>query len=716
MLINEPFTVGQWSVNPSQNKLSLNGHPVKVETRVMSLLVYLAYRNGEAVAIDELVEHVWNDRVVSNSAVYRAMAELRKVLSQDGSVEYIKTINKKGYLLNAEVHLAKSNGANQLKWFLFLCILIVLFIIGYLISQQLFERTADKNSSEQSNYILEHGTSLPGKEMYPDISPDGSLMLLVHKENQDSPSEIFIHVLSTAVSKIAGNLSEEVRAKLSQRTFQLTNQGSDILYPSWSADGNFVSYMLKKNGQCEVRIADFDWSEMVLRNHRQVALCSMLDGRAVTWSSRGHTLLYVSIISGRLSVHAVNAGTLENEILSSTAGTNSWSVYVASSPFENKLMILNFVDYQRTEFLHFDLETKQSELIHSVPVLVDSVAWGENNNELIYQRTRNTYSKFNWKTKQETVFWDNTTKVGQISRSPTGKFYALEKLNQSEENIEVVTISPPLESQKQQQRGITWKHNSSYSDSNPEFSHSMKKVAFVSTRSGESQLWIAEENGTLRQVTDFNNEAWMGRVRWSGDDNQLLFARGGSIYFYDFSRNQLFDVVDNGVGNQRVAYSPNWSIDGKSIFYSTLIDGKNLQYELSMQEDNRTNKQVGTDIRNVQQAENGDLYYTRLAHHGIYRYNVKTGESELFVENVHAENWNAWRVVGKHLYYFDQFQTEPSIWSIDMATLVRRKVKNWPDMLNGTFSVSSDHSLMILNSYRYTESDIVILRKLDTKM
>jgi len=70
----------------------------------MRLLLCLAARAGDIVSIEELLEQVWPDVVVSPDSVYQAVASLRRILGDDSKKpSYIATVPRRGYRMVAPV-------------------------------------------------------------------------------------------------------------------------------------------------------------------------------------------------------------------------------------------------------------------------------------------------------------------------------------------------------------------------------------------------------------------------------------------------------------------------------------------------------------------------------------------------------------------------------------------------------------------------------------
>lgn len=99
-----PFSVGHWDVDPAGGCISRNGTRVRLEPRVMDVLVYLAARPGQVVSREELEATVWAGRVVSYDALTGTMQKLRKAFADDArQPRIIETLSKRGYRLVAPV-------------------------------------------------------------------------------------------------------------------------------------------------------------------------------------------------------------------------------------------------------------------------------------------------------------------------------------------------------------------------------------------------------------------------------------------------------------------------------------------------------------------------------------------------------------------------------------------------------------------------------------
>ena len=89
---------GGWCFDPDTHLLAMGEERHVLEPRVSRLLEFLLAHPGETLSHDQLVDAVWDGRVVSDEAVRRAVSTLRHALAPDGSDHCIRTVHKKGYV------------------------------------------------------------------------------------------------------------------------------------------------------------------------------------------------------------------------------------------------------------------------------------------------------------------------------------------------------------------------------------------------------------------------------------------------------------------------------------------------------------------------------------------------------------------------------------------------------------------------------------------
>jgi DNA-binding winged helix-turn-helix (wHTH) protein len=95
----EPFRLAGTVVRPASLEVEFQSETVTAEPRVMQVLVALSRGRGEPTSRKRLIECCWAGRRVTQGALNRSIAQLRKVL-RDPGIE-ITTIPRVGYRLRA---------------------------------------------------------------------------------------------------------------------------------------------------------------------------------------------------------------------------------------------------------------------------------------------------------------------------------------------------------------------------------------------------------------------------------------------------------------------------------------------------------------------------------------------------------------------------------------------------------------------------------------
>ena len=96
--------IGDCEVDPAVDEITRAGTAIKVEPRATRVLLYLAERAGQVISVEELLDKVWADVVVTPDSVYTTIGALRRALGDDGKESrYIVNVPRRGYRLVAPV-------------------------------------------------------------------------------------------------------------------------------------------------------------------------------------------------------------------------------------------------------------------------------------------------------------------------------------------------------------------------------------------------------------------------------------------------------------------------------------------------------------------------------------------------------------------------------------------------------------------------------------
>lgn len=98
------YRFGPFELDTAQVELRARGEARHVEPQVFALLVLLVENRERVVSKDEIIEKVWDGRIVSESAVSSRVKSARKALDDDGRTQgLIRTVHGQGFRFVAAV-------------------------------------------------------------------------------------------------------------------------------------------------------------------------------------------------------------------------------------------------------------------------------------------------------------------------------------------------------------------------------------------------------------------------------------------------------------------------------------------------------------------------------------------------------------------------------------------------------------------------------------
>ncbi len=110
----------EWLLKPNSNEIVGKSRTIKLDHKVMQLLVYFTQNSNKDLAKDEIIKAVWGEGFFSEEVLTVAVSTLRKALGDNPQKpKYIKTIPRFGYrLLSAASSPSKKNTKKNLLKFL----------------------------------------------------------------------------------------------------------------------------------------------------------------------------------------------------------------------------------------------------------------------------------------------------------------------------------------------------------------------------------------------------------------------------------------------------------------------------------------------------------------------------------------------------------------------------------------------------------------------
>lgn len=223
------FRLGSWLIQPSLNTIKGNGTSIRLEPKVLSVLVQLAERQGEVVSKEELMRAVWADACVTDDTLTRCIYELRKVLEDDvKEPRFIQTIPRRGYRLISPVDferapVAPSNGKQA--------------------GREIFEGANPASTSKETKRA--NGRPRLGRQLYALAALLGllifALLLIRWIDRRDSGHQ-------RALTRVTFDAGLQTGA-------------------SWSPDGRFIAYSSNRGGKFDVWVQPINGGDPVQVTH-----------------------------------------------------------------------------------------------------------------------------------------------------------------------------------------------------------------------------------------------------------------------------------------------------------------------------------------------------------------------------------------------------------------------------------------------------------------
>lgn len=387
--MTEQYWIGVYFVDVARNQITHNAHTQTLPPKALTVLTYLAKRQGEVVSQEALLNQVWKDTVVSPNTLQRCIAQLRKALGDDGKAQgLIKTHAKKGYSLEATIrwedrqkgsvvdsHILDNSpsenhgtpgddetviaGFNKKQLFT-LCLFITL-LIG--ITRMLwpfslpFSLSAPSPASALRINDIRLLTSTDNRELASAYSPDGKFIVFQRFPEVMCKSHLWAKNIET------------------QQEFQLTRELGTYGSLAFSEDGASLTFVKQNNCSAPaqqkkcflLQQVDFEQALLSLQTPTTLMECKHTEIKSPTWVSTNDIALLQKEQGRwkliRYSVHA-DKSTLLYEV-------NNGSV--VSYDFSKSHNLIALTTVHESGVLHIEKLTPEGILLSSNPINFNGV-------------------------------------------------------------------------------------------------------------------------------------------------------------------------------------------------------------------------------------------------------------------------------------------------------------------------------------------------------
>jgi len=252
-------------------------------------------------------------------------------------------------------------------------------------------------------------------------------------------------------------------------------------------------------------------------------------------------------------------------------------------------------------------------------------------------------------------------------------------------------------------------------DSSPALSPDGRQVAFRSARSGASEIWVANLDGTNPRRLTFVNGPVTGSPRWSPDGRWVVYDTRVD------GNADVWIVSTDGQHNNRMTSLPSnevvpaWSRDGSHVYYAS--DQSGAGWELWKQPvASATGTGAGPATRitlaggfRAEESPDGKwLYYSkREPQSGLWRTPLdRSAVAEEAVSPLQPSHWGGWAVSSTGVYLLESTRKPPQIRFLGAPGREPIPLRNLPVLWESSLSVTSDNRELVYTQLDSAYSDL----------
>jgi eukaryotic-like serine/threonine-protein kinase len=637
---------------------------------------------------------------------YQSAADLRADLkrlqrdTQSGisiAVPVSKGTNSRSDAQNGRLRLVAIAAKRHFVWWAVLAILLAFCLLVLLRSHPASTPSYDSAVSL---------TSEAGTQLCPSFAPDGERVAFSWDGESQNNYDIYVTQIGA------------------QAPLRLTTDSRSDLSPAWSPDGRTIAFLRVTSGSTAEVILTPALAGGAERRIAEVAapIASFENFRFLAWSPDDQWLAVPDVRSagGNFSLFllSVNTGVKRRLTLPpvgyddsdpafSPDGTHLAFVRHAGAPGD--LYVL-----QLTPDLEGQGEPKRLTFDYRP---IASPAWTHDSLALLSTRFALPGRHSLWKitlsnpprTEPLPISTDNAS---ALALAPRGDrlVYTRQTINTNIWAVDLPVHKPA---------GVTrpvprpWSF-SSREDTTPSFSPDGQHVAFQSTRSGWSEIWMADRDGShLHQVTELRGSI-AGFPHWSPDGQRIVFH----------SRQQSYPrllVLDLSTGRSRplgfpavYEFAPTWSHDGKWIYFASRRSGGIQVW--------RTPADAASPLAPVtshggwdplESADGRFLFYTKPTSPGLWRMPLSGGEEQQVFSGELTKIGSAYAPGRSGVYFIRQESTggKQSLAFFRFSDQQMTTLAEIPRPVNLGLAVSPDERTILYSQMDHVSSELMLVDK-----
>ena len=706
-LPDQPYRFDSVVLDPSNLRLTVSGAVRQLEPKSFRLLQFLIENHGRIVSKDEILRVVWEDVAVTDNALTRAVAQIRKALDDDPKTpRYIETVPTVGYRFIAEfrqmtedpkkssipapaIHMKEPVGYRRYAW----AGITTLVLIAGLIFWFLTRGAPPVRTSMRPAVPL---TGYPGFEISPSFSPDGNQVAFVWDGSTRDNYDIYVKQVGT------------------DAPLRLTTDPAADIDPNWSPDGRAISFVraLPENrfevmvmpalGGPEQRVGQF--ISHLVKVHSDYRFSGY-----IAWTADSRSL----IVSGdtdpdgyadRLFLLSVET----KEVTPLTYPLPQWSGDrdPAVSPDGRSLLFTRWTGFAVTEINRLSLSADLKPAGEPVRFPIEDLfirapVWTADGKDFLFVGTVGTWrmsaSGQEPPVRVEALGRDDITPALSARGDRLAVAHAIADTNIWRLDLQQQDAKP--------QRLI----DSTAREAFPQYSPDGKRIVFYSDRTGTLQIWICDNDGSRAfPLTSFTGAT--GTPRWSPDGQMISFDSNMSGQW------NVYTVSSDG-GKPRMmtndagpisSYAASWSRDGRWLYFTSNRSGENQVWRMPSNGGEPMQVTRNGGIAAMESPDGATLFYVKDAGTGsIWKMPVNGDSETQLATSVYRFNYAA---TDRGIYFSPRPGKEggASVQFLDFASGELKTIisTGFPDL---GLAISPDGRYLLFEQVDYAASDLSLI-------
>jgi Tol biopolymer transport system component/DNA-binding winged helix-turn-helix (wHTH) protein len=625
--------------DPLNLRLTVDGQNCALEPKSFRLLLFLIENRHRVVRKEEILSVVWQGVAVSDNALTRAVAQIRKALDDDPKQpRYIETVPTMGYRFRAVVEVGANrehqptpavatalpaHKPSRLRWLIWGAAAVALAAAG--IGATRFLRQTPEPESVNTPVPF---TTYPGDEKFPSFSPDGNQVAFAWTGEHDDNSDIYVKSIG------AENLLRLTTDPALDSRPRWSPDGRTIAFERMSPGGKIAIMLIAPLGGRERRLFDFvsHWYEAIPAYHTMAGLSWSPDGEWLAVSgdigtAAGDRILLVSVETGE--ARAVSAPTSElGDYLPEFSPDGSELLFIRAAR-------VNPGNVYRLLLGSGFLPRGEPQELPTPGVRPAEAQWVGRGREILFTNIddRAVYRMDATGTNPPVKIGSLGAGVNSFALSRDGRrlAYSVGTRNSTMRQLDLSAEGAKTEPERLLA--------STRRDASPEYSPDGRRIAFYSNRSGVFQIWVCEADGSKAAAITSMKRGNTAGPKWSPDGRTLAFdSNVTGIY-------QVYTVGADGGKVRQITSGPlshfgaNWSRDGRWIYFDRL-DGGTQVWKVPSQGGEQVQVTRDGGMAATESADGKTLYYVKAVGKGsVWKMPVGGGTEEKLVDSIYRLNY-----------------------------------------------------------------------------